>query len=296
MTKRALWIGLRWASLVLMLGLMCGTQLGLAEGPAIKLIVRGDDMGFSHAANEACIRAYRNGIVRSVEVMVPGPWFPEAVKMLRANPGLDVGVHLTLTSEWENMKWGPISHAPSLTDAEGKFFATTGPDKNMPPKSSFLESGWTIGDVEKELRAQIELAKKLIPNVTHLSDHMGAATSDPRLRKLTQRLAQEYALPLDLDDAQYFRGFDASDKTFEAKERTMVRALDELQPGVWLLIEHPGLDTPEMQAIGTHADSNVAADRDAVTRIFTSERVKQTIATRHIQLISYGDYYRSSRK
>ena len=58
-------------------------------------------MGSCHAANEACIESYRNGIMRSAEVIVPGPWFLEAAKMLNENPGLDAGVHLTLTAEWD---------------------------------------------------------------------------------------------------------------------------------------------------------------------------------------------------
>lgn len=65
----------------------------------IRLIVRGDDIGFCHSANVGCIKSYRDGIVRSVEVMVPCPWFNEAVEMLNNNPGLDVGIHLTVTCE-----------------------------------------------------------------------------------------------------------------------------------------------------------------------------------------------------
>ena len=95
------------------------------DNAGIRLIVRGDDIGSSHAANEACIRCYRDGIVRSVEVMVCAPWFNEAAKLLRDNPRLDVGVHLTLTSEWENCKWGPLTEAPSLVDAQGHFYPMT---------------------------------------------------------------------------------------------------------------------------------------------------------------------------
>src|SRR4029078_6203134 len=87
-----------------------------------RLIVRGDDMGFSHAANEELIKCYKEGIQRSIEVIVPSPWFPEAVKLLAKEPGIDVGVHLTLTSEWENIKWRPLTDCPSLTDSSGYFY------------------------------------------------------------------------------------------------------------------------------------------------------------------------------
>src|ERR1700712_1536054 len=90
-----------------------------SQQKAIRLIVRGDDMGFSHAGNEALIKCYKQGIERSVEIIVASPWFPEAVKLLRQNPTLDVGIHLALTSEWETVKWRPISDCPSLKDSSG---------------------------------------------------------------------------------------------------------------------------------------------------------------------------------
>src|SRR4030042_1098257 len=80
-----------------------------------RLIIRGDDIGSAHAANIACIKSYQEGIMRSVEIMVPCAWFPEAVKMLAENPGLDVGVHISITSEWENIKWGPVSIGHRVT-------------------------------------------------------------------------------------------------------------------------------------------------------------------------------------
>ncbi len=255
----------------------------------IRLIVRADDIGCCHAANVACIRAYREGIVRSVEVMVPCPWFDEAVEMLNANPGLDVGVHLTLTSEWDTCRWGPITRAPSLVDAGGNFFPMTGPRKGFPPGSSFLEAGAKPDEVEAELRAQIELAVKRIRNVTHLSCHMGTATSTPELRALVDRLAREYKLRARIPGAKRAGSFGGSHTTAHQKEAALVKILERLQPGLYMFVEHPGLDTPEMQAIGHPGYRNVAADRDGVTRAFCSEKVKRVIKRRGIRLISYGD-------
>jgi len=121
----------------------------VSAGGAIKLVVRADDIGSCHTANLACIQVYREGIARSVEVQVPCPWFNEAARMLRENPGYDVGVHLTLTSEWENYKWGPLTQAPSLVDAQGHFFPMTSQRADFPPGTGFLESGWKIEEVEK---------------------------------------------------------------------------------------------------------------------------------------------------
>ncbi len=263
----------------------------VAQDGEIRLIVRGDDMGSSHAANVACIRSYKEGIVRTVEVMVPCPWFNEAVQMLRDNPGLDVGVHLTLTSEWEYCKWGPVTLARSLVDGQGNFFPTTRQRGNFPPNTGFLDANPKIDEVEKELRAQIELAVKKIPNVSHLTCHMGTPVSTPQLRALVTRLSEEYKLPLGVPEAKPAGGFGGSNTSPEEKEAALVTLLENLKPGLWLFIDHPGLDVPEMRAIGHIGYRNVATDRNGVTRAFTSEKVKEVVQRRGIKLISYADAY-----
>jgi predicted glycoside hydrolase/deacetylase ChbG (UPF0249 family) len=257
----------------------------------VKLVVRADDIGSCHAADLACIKCYREGIARSVEVMVPCPWFNEAARMLRENPGYDVGVHLTLTSEWENCKWGPVTQTPSLVDAQGHFYPTTSQRLDFPPKTGFLECGWKIEEVEKELRAQIELAKKMIPQVSHLSSHMGTPTATPQLNALVQKLAQEYKLPIETPGAQYVRWAADSKATAEQREAALVKALEEQKPGVWIIIEHPGLDTPEMQGMGHKGYWEVASHRDGVTKAFTSTKVKDVIKRRGIKLVSYHDVW-----
>ncbi len=256
---------------------------------AIRLIVRGDDMGSSHAVNVACIQSYRDGIMRSVEVMVPCPWFNEAVEMLAENPALDVGVHLTLTAEWDACKWGPITRAPSLADAQGNFFPMTRQRGDFPPNTGFLDAEPKLSEVERELRAQIELAVKRIKNVSHLSCHMGTATATPELKALVQRLSREYDLPLGAAGAKRAGSFGGSHTTPQEKEAAMVKIIEGLSPGLYLFVEHPGLDMPEMQALGHLGYRNVAADRDGVTRAFTSKNVKRAVRRKEVQLISYGD-------
>ena len=95
---------------------------------AQELVIRIDDMGALHSVNTASIDAYQNGIAKSVEVIAVGAWFPEAVKMLKENPGLDVGIHLAITSEWENVKWRPLTDCPTLVDENGYFFPMMGPN------------------------------------------------------------------------------------------------------------------------------------------------------------------------
>lgn len=256
----------------------------------IRLIVRGDDMGCCHAANVACIKSYREGIMQTVEVMVPCPWFEEAAKMLRENPGLDVGIHLTLTSEWENYKWRPLTHAPSLVNADGYFYPQT---KQWGDEvgTGFLEAKPNLEQVEKELRAQIELARKKIPQVSHLSAHMKTAISTPELMELTIRLAKEYNLYIDLREygAKLIYGIGKGTDAPEQREAALVEIVENLKPGLWLLLEHPGMDTPEMRAMGHAGYEHVANDRDGVTKAFTSKKVKETIERTGIKLLSYRE-------
>ncbi len=210
--------------------------------------------------------------------------------MLNEHPEIDVGVHLDLTSEWSGVKWGPVlKDVPSLVDENGHFHPTTNQFRNWPRSTGIAESGWKIEEVERELRAQIEMALRLLPNVTHLSAHMGTATSTPDLRALTERLAIEYNLPIQLPDVQRAGRFGAKSDSPESRVEAIIELINGLEPGLWLLIEHPGLDTPEMRAIGHDGYENVAEDRAAVTHVFTSPSVKAAIERRGIKLVSYAD-------
>jgi hypothetical protein len=276
------------------IGFAAAVPLAAADGETrsddvIELLVRGDDMGVGRSINEACIRAYRDGIVRSVEVIVPGAWFLDAAAILKEEPGLDVGVHLCLTSEWERCKWGPLTKAPSLADANGYFRPMTRQRKDFPPDTGFVEAGPKLEEVEAELRAQIEMARRHIANVTHVSAHMGTAVSTPELRSLVVRLCEEYGLLYRDESLRPVRGFGGSQKSAEEKERDLVKVIEDLQPGRWLLVEHPAYDTPEIRAMGHRGYENVAEDRAGVTHAFTSPRVKELIKRRGIRLISYGE-------
>lgn len=262
---------------------------GKPAGGEVRLLVRGDDMGVAQAVNEACIKAYRDGIVRSVEVIVPGPWFLDAVRLLQENPGVDVGVHLCLTSEWERVKWGPLTHAPSLVDANGYFRPMTRQRKDFPPDTGVLEAGPKPEEVERELRAQIELLRRHVPRLSHLSAHMGTAVATPPLRAIVERLATEYGLSVETKGLQPVRGFGGAKKPAAEKERDLVRILETLGPGTWLLVEHPGFDVAEMRAMGHLGYENVAEDRAGVTAALTSEAVRRVIRERGIKLISYRD-------
>ncbi|HWB25872.1 MAG TPA: polysaccharide deacetylase family protein [Chitinophagaceae bacterium] len=259
-----------------------------AQQAPSRLIVRGDDMGFSHSGNMALIKCYKDGIEKSIEVIVPSPWFPEAVKLLKENPGVDVGIHLALTSEWDNVKWRPLTDCPSIRDSNGYFYPKVYPDKAY-PGMSIKENKWKLEDIEKEFRAQIEMALKLIPHISHLSSHMGCATLTPEVKALTERLAKEYHIPVDPDtDVQGLVGYAGPHATSEEKIESFIKMLDKLEPGkTYIFLDHPGIDDDELRAIHHIGYENVAQDRQGVTDLFTSEKVKEAIKQKGIQVIGY---------
>lgn len=265
------------------------------KGP--RLIVRGDDMGYSHAGNEALIKCYTEGIQTSIEVIVPSPWFPEAVKMLKAHPDTDVGIHLAITSEWDNVKWRPLTECPSLRDEDGYFYPMTFPNKNYPGRA-IKDRPLNVDEIEKEFRAQIELALKEIPRITHISGHMGCSNLSDEVNAMTRKLAIQYGI--DIDPADYGvlpARYDGPHKTPEEKIDSFTKMLSKLEKGkTYLFVDHPGLDSPELRAIHHVGYEDVATDRQGVTDLWTSEKVKAAIKRNGIELISYRDLKARSEK
>ena len=258
-----------------------------AQQKSIKLIVRGDDMGYSHAGNEAILKCFKEGIQTSIEVIVPSPWFPEAVKMLEENPGIDVGVHLAITSEWTNIKWRPVSDCPSLQDADGYFFPMIWPNKNYPGQA-VKENQWKLEDIEKEFRAQIEMAIKKIPRISHISGHMGCTDINDSVKQMTKRLAKEYNIDIDLGELNVkYTSYDGPHKTSGEKIESFTRMLNKLQPGnTYLFVDHPGLNSPELRAIHHIGYEDVATDRQGVTDTWTNETIKKLITLTQVLAIS----------
>ena len=267
--------------------LTCGV---FAEAAPPRLIVRGDDMGAAHAINEAIVKCQKEGVQSSIEIIVPSPWFPEAMKMLADLPDADVGIHLALSSEWDGIKWRPVSDCPSLRDADGYFYPMIFPNRNYPGRS-VSENGWKLDEIEKEFRGQIELAKKHIPQLTHLSGHMGCTAIDDSVRSLVRKLAAEYRLDVGAGETRLKNvGYRGAHGTSAEKLEGFLKMLEGLEEDqTYLFVDHPGFDTPEMRAIHHIGYENVAADRQGVTDTWTNPRVREAIKSRGIQLIGYRD-------
>jgi predicted glycoside hydrolase/deacetylase ChbG (UPF0249 family) len=158
-------------------------RLGFAATDRVA-VVHCDDIGMCHAANEGAYEALANGPATCGSIMVPCPWFEEAAARARANPGFDLGVHLTLNAEWEHYRWGPVAsrdRVPSLLDAQG----------NLPRSTLEVVKQAKPEEVEIELRAQIEKALAAGIDVTHIDSHMGTVFF-PQFIPVYAKLAREY--------------------------------------------------------------------------------------------------------
>ena len=262
---------------------------------AQKLIIRADDIGMTHAANIGVIKSYTDGMTTSAELMVVTPWLPEAVKMLNENPGLDVGLHTAFTSEWETMKWRPLTYCPSLTDENGYFFPAVFPSKNYPGQSLMENKDKIVlAEFEAEFRAQIELAKKLVPRVTHISGHMMWSIVSPEIAASAERIAVECGLIYpDSPEISKKIGIEGFPMGWgvkpEEREAKFIEALDKLEKGkTYLFVEHPAVGGEEMKGVFHIGYENVSEDRQGVLDLFTSARVMNLIKEKGIELVSYG--------
>jgi len=250
-------------------------RMGLA-GKRV-LILHHDDLGLTHAANEA----YRCLGYPSGSILAAGSWAPE----LAGTPGADFGVHLTLNSEWSAPRLRPLTGGASLRDAQGYLWPT-------------LEEVWahvTTDDAEAELRAQIEAVRLLGIDITHIDTHMGSIMR-PDLAQIYLRLAMEYRLPAMLPDSlddprlpgewipQLREVIDASPlprvrlvsaNGVPTQELAgwYVQTLRDLGPGVYHLYHHAARPTPEGLALpdGDRRRVDVMTWQDAAVRDLIGE-------------------------
>ena len=163
------------------------TQLGYPSDARL-VIFHADDVGMSHGSNQAYLELCAAGILQTGSVMIPCPWSPELVQACQQNPTLDIGVHLTLTSEWAGYRWGPISTrdpATGLVDDEGCFWhRVEGVQSHLQPAAAV-----------QEMRAQIERVRQAGVDFTHLDTHMGAALL-PDLVEQYAALGFAYGVPV----------------------------------------------------------------------------------------------------
>ena len=210
----------------------------------IRLIVRDDDFGYSHASNVAMVEAFEEGVMTSASVLVPGPWFSETAEILRDHPEWSVGVHSTITSEWSRLRWRPVSPitaVPSLVAPDGYLWGY-GYRPPKPADWSDTQAPWAphkpnVVEVEKEIRAQIERTLAMGVKISYIDAHMGMAFRDELYPSLV-KLADEFCLAI--ADSKHF-GIQRASPNFPDQSPSGVlhglrEMLDSLTPGLWMYV------------------------------------------------------------
>jgi predicted glycoside hydrolase/deacetylase ChbG (UPF0249 family) len=250
----------------------------------VYLIIRSDDAGMSHSVNVGLERLIATGLPVSVSVMFPTPWYQETVAILKRNPEVSVGIHLTLNSEWKNYRWGPVlgrTAVPSLVDADGFFFQSSEElHRNHPD----------LQEVEKELRAQIQRALGSGLKIDYVDYHMGTAVRYPEFREITERLAKEFGLGM----SQYF-GETRNDPQYLAappnKTDSLLAMVDRLHPRFNLVVTHVGIDDAELGALldmnKDGALPEMSKNRQGELDALTSPRFRNALKARNVHLLTY---------
>ena len=279
-------------------------RLGYPAGSKL-LIINADDLAMAHSQNDASLTALDNQLVTAATVMVPAPWFGEVAAYAKTHPDADLGLHLTLTAEWQTFRWGPVTPrtlVPSLIDPDGFFYSTT---------DEFVKHA-KVDEVETELRAQIERARSMGLQPTHLDSHMHALYATPELFAVLQKVARDYKLPIRMArNEQVFRDLlpyvDTAvpfpDAIFSQEGEVQpsawmdfyINVVKNLQPGVSELFVHLAHDDAEMRAVTVNFPVWDAAWRQRDLDVMSSPEFRQALVDNHVILIGWRPIQRLIR-
>jgi predicted glycoside hydrolase/deacetylase ChbG (UPF0249 family) len=265
--------------------ILASNALGQPDAGKIPILIRCDDIAMSHSVNAAAKKVLETGMPVSMSVMVPCGWFAEAVEMVKQYPNVSVGIHLTLNAEWKQYRWGPVAGAtmvPSLVDSLGHFF---------PSRSRLFANNPSLAEIETELRAQIDKAKKAGLKIDYLDYHMGAAVQTPETRAIVEKLAKEYGVAISryYDEVDVEGGYSAP---IGSKQDTLMKKLKELQPGgTKLFVFHVGIDNAElgaMEDLNPFGPKEMSKHRQAELDALVSPAFQQLLHNNRFRLVDYG--------
>ena len=258
-----------------------------AQRASPEVLLRLDDIGMNHSVNMAMEKVAATGMPFSVSVLFVCPWYQEAVEILRKNPQITVGVHLALNSEWRNYRWGPVlgkGGVPSLVDSVGYFLPSTG---------AFIASKYDLGEVERELSAQVERALASGLKITYVDAHMGMVEATPQLREVEERVARKYGLGISTYFGESY--FTLWGEPVTAKKSALLGHLaTATRDSVNLIEVHVAERTPEMEVIfdmnaesQNAPDAGVVAHRNAELQTMLSPELAELVRSGKIRLVTY---------
>jgi predicted glycoside hydrolase/deacetylase ChbG (UPF0249 family) len=263
------------------------------------LIIHADDLAVAHSVDIASFDALDKNAVTSASLMVPCPWLNEVADYAKARADADLGLHLTLTSEWKVYRWGPVESKDkvrSLLDPAGYLWPETGSAaQNIKPE-----------EAEREIRAQIERAIAAGIHPTHLDSHMGVLFSTPELFAVYVKVAHEYKLPflavhLPGAPAQFFSPLNEKDVILDSVvianpavhsnewRDFYINAVKNLKPGLTEIIVHLGHDDSELRAVTLDHPDYGAAWRQRDYEFVTSPDFKKVLEENQVILVKWHD-------
>jgi len=267
------------------------------------LILHADDLGVSHSVNLASFEALDKGVISSASIMMPTPWVTEVAAYARSHPDADLGLHLTLTSEWDTYRWGSVESkdkVPSLHDSSGTF------PSDVPPVATRAKPA----EVERELRAQIDRALALGIRPTHLDSHMGALFATPELIATYMKVAREFRLPfLALRVSPFGPQMPLSEKDIvldavivagpdvprDKWKEFYINAIASLKPGLTEIIVHLGRDDAELQAVMVNHEPYGSVWRQRDFDVVNSAEFKKALQDHGVRLVTWKDLFRVSQ-
>ena len=198
--------------------------------------MRGDDFGMCHAVNQGIAAAFRDGIVTTSSAMAPCPWFGEAIEIAR-DLRIPLGVHQTLTCEWDYFRWRPVTGGPSLTGPDGTFF----------PSVELAQQHAEFDHVVRELLAQVDLFRSAGLSLDYLDCHMGST-----LPAAYAEVSAQTGVPFLYSDeisGRLASFSELSPRDASGKKEWLAGYLRGLGPGVHLLVAHPGVPGTELESL-----------------------------------------------
>ena len=263
------------------------------------LIIHADDLAVAHSEDAASFDALDRKAVTSASIMIPCPWLTEVADYAKAHPDADLGLHLTLTSEWKTYRWGPI-------ESKDKVPSLVAPDGSLWPEVEPAVQHIKADEAEREIRAQVEHALAMGIHPTHLDSHMGVLFARPDLIAVYVKVAHEYKLPFlgmlgpnappamravfsDKDillDSVVIANPDVAAADWK---NFYLNAIKNLKPGLTEFIVHLGHDDAELQAVTVDHPDYGSAWRQRDYDTVTSPEFKKALADNHVLLIHWRD-------
>jgi len=264
------------------------------------LIVHADDLAVAHSVDAASFDALDKGGVTSASIMVPCPWLKEVAAYAKDHPNADLGLHLTLTSEWKTYRWGSVESkdkVSSLLDPSGYLWPETGP----------AAQNIKAEEAEREIRAQIERAIAAGIHPTHLDSHMGVLFSRPDLFAAYVKVAHDYHLPFLAvrvadERAKLLSLLSGKDPIVDSIvmanpsvqagqwKESYENAVKNLKPGLSEMIVHLGHDDAELQAVTIDHPDFGSAWRQRDYDFVTSPDFKKMLEENHVILVKWRDF------